>query len=100
MDAVIIPKVSSPTDIEEVSSILQQLRSGSAAHGAVTGVDSIASPHGGKVLEIWSMIETPRGVQHVDAIAATKFHGVSGQVQHTGLVFGSSDLTKVYFGAS
>ncbi|MCI4664685.1 MAG: CoA ester lyase [Neomegalonema sp.] len=51
-DAVLLPKVNAPQQIEEVESLLVK-------HGAPDST------------KIWAMIETPRGVLHSEAIAAS-----------------------------
>lgn len=65
LDAILIPKTSTVSDVMDAQMIL----------------DSCISP-----VPLWCMIETARGVQNVDAIAATK------NVEC--LVFGSNDLSK------
>jgi citrate lyase subunit beta/citryl-CoA lyase len=69
-DAVLVPKVSDPSDLERVAVAL-------AAHGAPAG------------LPLWAMIETPAAILHLKEIA--------GSAPRTGLaclVVGANDIAK------
>lgn len=72
-DGVVLPKVSSAADIEVAARIL--LRSGAPS-----------------TLALWAMIETPRGVQAVDAIADG--NQTQGIPKLAGIIIGTADLAK------
>jgi len=67
-DAVLLPKVEDPARVHAAMDILERHRTAA-----------------GTTKALWCMVETPRGVQRVDAIA--DMDGVAA------LVFGSNDLT-------
>jgi citrate lyase subunit beta / citryl-CoA lyase len=71
-DAVLVPKVSVPEDVQEIAQRLELLS-------------------GGERIGIWAMMETPRGILQAGAIAAA-----SGdpRTRLAGLVMGTNDLSK------
>lgn len=72
-DGVVLPKVSSAADIEHAAALL-------ARSGAPSS------------LALWAMIETPRGVQSVDAIADVRHRQTSHCL--AGIIVGTADLAK------
>eukprot|EP00611_Tribonema_gayanum_P023786 TRINITY_DN5080_c0_g1_i3.p2 TRINITY_DN5080_c0_g1~~TRINITY_DN5080_c0_g1_i3.p2 ORF type:complete len:303 (-),score=113.91 TRINITY_DN5080_c0_g1_i3:683-1591(-) len=68
VDAIALPKVESPAEVQEVAAYLE--KEGASQHTT-----------------IWSLIETPKGVQNVDAIAAA-------HPRQSALVMGTSDLCR------
>jgi citrate lyase subunit beta / citryl-CoA lyase len=71
-DAVLVPKVSVPNDLQMLAKQLETL--------------AAADPIG-----IWIMMETPRGILHAGEIAAT---AKDPRTRLTGLVMGTNDLAK------
>jgi len=71
-DAVLLPKVSDPAQLEDVASRL---------------VDLGADPH----IKIWAMMETPLAMLNVGAIAAA---ALDTETRLAGFVMGTNDLAK------
>jgi citrate lyase subunit beta / citryl-CoA lyase len=69
-DAIVLPKVESPQDI-------------------LTASDALSETDAPEALKLWAMIETPRGVMDLAAIAAL---GVHGKTRLECLVAGTNDL--------
>jgi citrate lyase subunit beta/citryl-CoA lyase len=67
IDAVLLPKVGDPQEIQSAANILTQ--------------------HGGVTLPIWMMAETPKGILNIATIA-------SSHPRLSAIVMGTSDLTK------
>jgi len=71
-DAVLVPKVSVPDDLQMLAQRLETLS-------------------GGERIGIWAMMETPRGILHAGAIAAAS---TDPRTRLAGLVMGTNDLSK------
>jgi len=71
-DAVLVPKVSVPEDLQVLAQRLDTLS-------------------GGERIGIWAMMETPRGILHAGAIAAAS---TDPRTRLAGLVMGTNDLSK------
>jgi citrate lyase subunit beta/citryl-CoA lyase len=71
-DAVLVPKISVPDDLQVLAQWLQTLS-------------------GGERIGIWAMMETPRGILHAGAIAAAS---TDPRTRLAGLVMGTNDLSN------
>ncbi len=71
-DGILVPKVSSPEDIEKITSRLSDLKADSN-------------------IQVWAMIETPLGVLRAQEIAA---QAADGRTRLTGFVMGPNDIAR------